>query len=254
MRSALRLERVSHDTDTTILTAGIPAPSVRAAHGHPDLDGGSILLDDRASLRGNGGPGLVEWAGIENGIYLLAEYDAELGEIFALMEAQEAPVLDALCALAPPLVHFPDNLSSENLASLYDAWLGPTHQRRLARLHQAGIAAAVHLDGTIRGLLPQLTAAGFDAIEALTPQPVGDVALEEMRGLAGSDQVILWGGMPGAMFAPPFTWTDMEAHLHRLLTAWAGTPFIIGVADQVPPDGDITFCTRIAELLVGGLP
>jgi hypothetical protein len=87
----------------------------------------------------------------------------------------------------------------------------------------------------------------------LTPQPVGDVALEEMRALAGSAQVILWGGLPGAMFAPPFTWAEMEAHLHRLLTAWAGTPFVIGVADQVPPDGDIAFCARIAELLAGQL-
>jgi hypothetical protein len=190
-----------------------------------------------------------EWAGLENGIYLLADYEDEIREIFTMMEEQEKPVIDAICNLSPPLVHFPDNLSSENIAGLYDEWMLPTHKRRLERLHNAGIAAAVHLDGTIRGLLPKLSMAGFDAIEALTPMPVGDVSVEDMRIVAGNDDVILWGGVPGAMFAPPFTWKDMEKHIEQLLSAWHGSRFIIGVADQVPPDGDITFCRKIADML-----
>jgi hypothetical protein len=197
---------------------------------------------------------LVEWAGIEAGTYLLFDAEEAVRDLFSLLEAEEAPVLDALCALRPPLVHFPDNLSSETVASLYADWMLPTHRRRLERLHSAGISAAVHLDGTLRGLLPQLAAAGFDAIEALTPAPVGDVAVENMRAVVGNEQVILWGGIPGAMFAPPYTWDDMEQHLQQVLESWQGTPFVLGVADQVPPDGDVTFCTRIAEVLRTDFP
>jgi hypothetical protein len=51
------------------------------------------------------------------------------------------------------------------------------------------------------------------------------------------------------MFAPPFTWKDMEKHIEQLLSAWHGSRFIVGVADQVPPDGDITFCLKIADML-----
>jgi hypothetical protein len=100
----------------------------------------------------------------------------------------------------------------------------------------------------VRGILGQLVAAGFDAIEALTPQPAGDMPVEEMRPLADSDAVILWGGVPGALFAPPYTWRDMEQHVFRVLEAWSGTPFVLGVADQVPPDGDIAFCSGISEI------
>ncbi|MHB9134049.1 MAG: uroporphyrinogen decarboxylase/cobalamine-independent methonine synthase family protein [Armatimonadota bacterium] len=192
---------------------------------------------------------LVEWAGVENGTYLLMDNEDTVSEIFALIEALEAPIIDAVCALHPPLLHFPDNLSSENLTGFYDKWMAPTHRRRLERLHAAGVKVAVHLDGTVRGLLPKLAAVGFDSIEALTPYPVGDADFAEMRTLAGNDNVILWGGMPGAMFAPPYTWDDVEAHIGKLLATWGGSPFIIGVADQVPPDGDITFCRRIAEML-----
>jgi hypothetical protein len=35
----------------------------------------------------------------------------------------------------------------------------------------------------------------------------------EIHAVAGSDRLILWGGVPGAMFAPPYTWADMQAHL-----------------------------------------
>jgi hypothetical protein len=192
---------------------------------------------------------IYEWAGLQQAAYLLADCKGKVTALLRLMEEQEAPVLEALCRLRPPLVHFPDNLSSGNLAGYYDRYMAAAHARRLDRLHAAGIRAAVHLDGTVRGLLPRLVRVGFDAIEALTPVPGGDLTPEEMASLAHSDTVILWGGVPGIMFAPPYTWADMEAHIRRLVRAWQGRPFVLGVADQVPPDGDIHFCRRIADLL-----
>ena len=197
---------------------------------------------------------LYEWAGVENGIYLIADYPDLVRHLFALMEEQEAPVIDAVCKVAPPLVHFADNLSSDNLAGYYDRYIAGPHARRLERLHAAGVKCAVHLDGTVAGLLPKLASVGFDAVEALTPYPAGDLRIEEMRAVANSDSVILWGGVPGVMFAPPFTWQDMENHMRRLLDAWRGTRFIVGVADQVPPDGNIDFCRRIAELVHAAAP
>ncbi|OPZ26940.1 MAG: Mycothiol acetyltransferase [Lentisphaerae bacterium ADurb.BinA184] len=190
-----------------------------------------------------------EWAGVQNAAYLIADCEDKVRRLFALMEAQEAPVIHALCELHPPLVHFPDNLDSENLTGLYDRFLADTHRRRLEPLHAAGIACAVHLDGAVRGLLPKLAAARFDAVEALTPHPAGDATVDEMRALIGNASTILWGGVPGVLFAPPCTWDAMRRHVEHTLDAWRGRPFMLGVADQVSPDGDITFCRRIAALL-----
>lgn len=190
-----------------------------------------------------------EWAGVENLTYLLADCRGKVVRLLELMEEQEAPVLEAVCAAAPPLVHFPDNLDSENLTGLYDEFMAGGHRRRLERLHRAGIRCAVHLDGAVRGLLPKLVAAGFDAIEALTPKPAGDLEVREIRALADNERVILWGGVPGAMFAAPYTWADMERQVRAVLAAWRDRPFVLGVADQVPPDGNIEFCRRIAEML-----
>ncbi|NQU38971.1 MAG: hypothetical protein HQ523_03375 [Lentisphaerae bacterium] len=190
-----------------------------------------------------------EWTGLENFVYLMMDCETQVRALLDLMEEQEVPIIEAVCELAPPLVHFPDNLSSENLTGYYDDLLGPQHRHRLAALHRAGIKAAVHLDGTVRGLLPKLIDAGFDAVEALTPAPVGDMSLKEIESMAKDSATILWGGMPGALFAAPWTWSDVEAHLEAFRHTWGTRPAILGVADQVPPDGDIEFIRRIGASL-----
>ena len=98
-------------------------------------------------------------------------------------------------------------------------------------------------------MLPKLAAVGFDAIEALTPRPGGDMPVTEMREAAKNDRVILWGGVPGILFAPPYTWSDMEKHVETVLETWKGTRFVLGVADQVPPDGEVEFCRKIARMV-----
>jgi hypothetical protein len=191
-----------------------------------------------------------EWAGIQDAVFLLFDCRSKVERVFAMMAEQEGPILDAVCSASPPLVHFIDNLSSENFTSLYDRYLGPHHRSRIERLHAHGVRCAIHMDGTVRGLLPKLAASGFDSVEALTPQPVGDVTAQEMRRIAGNERMALWGGVPGAMFAPPYTWDQMRAHVLSVLDSWRGTPFVLGVADQVPPNGDIHFCRRIADLVL----
>ena len=78
-----------------------------------------------------------EWAGIQSLAMLMCDCPEKVEQALALMEAQEQPILDALCELAPPIVHFPDNLSSDNLTSYYDAHMRDRHRRRLDRLHTA---------------------------------------------------------------------------------------------------------------------
>jgi hypothetical protein len=158
-------------------------------------------------------------------------------------------VLEAVAELKPPLVAFPDNLSSDNLTSFFGAHMAVRYRQRLDFLHAAGVRCAVHLDGRVRGLLPRLAAVGFDAVEALTPKPAGDVDVIDMRALVADDRVVLWGGIPGPMFVPPYTWNDVRQHVQTLLSAWANSPFILGVGDQVPPNGSLDFVRKISDLI-----
>lgn len=188
-----------------------------------------------------------EWTGVQNLVFLMMDHEDKVRNILGIMEAHQESIVDAVCELAPPLVHFPDNLSSDNLTGYYDEYMDMPYRRRLEKLHNAGVKSAVHLDGAVKGLLPKLIESGIDAVEALTPKPTGDMDVEEMAAIAGDSKAILWGGVPGAMFAPTYSWEQMASHIDQLLESWGGRPFVMGVADQVPPDGDIEFCRKIAD-------
>ena len=124
------------------------------------------------------------------------------------------------------------------------------YERRLKQVHDAGKYAVTHLDGAVRGLLPKLAEVGFDGVEAITTGPVGDVEIEELRELCGEHDIIIWGGVPGAMFSPPWTAEQIRDNTIRLLDELApDNRLIVGSADQVPPDGDIGFCRLIADTI-----
>lgn len=191
----------------------------------------------------------VEWAGVQNGIYLMYDCPELVENILDLFEEQEKPILDAVCSVAPPLVHFADNLTSETFTSFFDRHMAPQYKRRLEKLHSANVKCAIHLDGTVKGLLPKLAGVGIDAIEALTPKPAGDMEVEQMRDVVENEDVVLWGGVPGTVFSYPYTWDDMKKRVERVLESWDGQPFVLGIADQVPPDGDITMVKKISDLV-----
>ena len=91
---------------------------------------------------------------------------------------------------------------------------------------------------------------GFDGIEAVTTGPVGDVEIEELRELCGEHDTIIWGGVPGAMFSPPWTAEQIRENTVRLLDEMApDNRLIVGSADQVPPDGDVDFCRVVADTI-----
>ena len=67
--------------------------------------------------------------------------------------------------------------------------------------------------------------------------------------MAGPD-IILIGGVPGAMFAAPFTAKEMKNQVKKIIRTYKESgKFILGVADQVPPDGDISFVKLISDLV-----
>ena len=73
--------------------------------------------------------------------------------------------------------------------------------------------------------------------------------MSELRQLVGDD-IIICGGLPGAMFAPPFTAKDIEKQVMEIIRCHKKSgKFIVGVADQVPPNGDINFVKLVSELL-----
>ena len=195
---------------------------------------------------------MTDWCGVTGTSYLLADEPALVEDTMALIEQANDAAWQAIYEGPAELIHVCDNLDSNTYTGLFDAHMRDRYRRRLQCLHAAGKYAVTHLDGAVRGLLPKLAEVGFDGVESITPQPVGDVGIRELRGLCGEQETIIWGGIPGAMFAGPWGAEEMREQTAALLDElWPENRLVVGSADQVPPDGDIDLCRVVAEAVEG---
>jgi hypothetical protein len=106
------------------------------------------------------------------------------------------------------------------------------------------------MDGTLKGLLKEEAQVGLTFLEALTPAPVGDLAVEDWADWVGQTDTLLWGGLPGVYFTDKVSDQEFDRHVRQVLGVMTSEPrYVLGVADQVPPDGLESRVRRVRELV-----
>ncbi len=145
----------------------------------------------------------------------------------------------------------PENLSAEMIGPRYfENYMRPYQEEWIGEIAKAGKYSFIHMDGTLRGLLREEASTGVTVIEAMTPEPVGDLAIAQWAERADNPATILWGGIPGVYFTPNVSDEEFDRHLREVLCVMRSQPrFVLGVADQVPPDGLEYRVRRVGELV-----
>ena len=145
----------------------------------------------------------------------------------------------------------PENLSSEMVGpDFFEMYMRAYQEEWTTNIKEAGKYSFIHIDGTMAGLLNQEASVGFSVLEALTPHPVGDLKWEELADFAGDSKSILWGGIPGVYFTANVSEEEFERHVKHILGIMVKEPrYVLGVADQVPPDGLEERVKRVGELV-----
>ena len=191
---------------------------------------------------------IAEWCGVMATTFLCADAPELVSEVLSILDKAYDPLYKSVCDYQPVLASFGDNISGENVGSFWDQYMAPVYRRRLQQLHAAGIACVIHNDGTVRNVLGKIAAVGFDGAEALTPAPVGDTQVAELRKIAGRDDFVLWGMVPGALFSRNCSEAAFRQYVSNMLDTCSG-PMIVGSADQVPPDSDLARVRIVADLI-----
>jgi hypothetical protein len=137
--------------------------------------------------------------------------------------------------------------------------IGPRYFEKYIRIYQeewfreiarAGKHSFIHMDGTLKGLLREQASTGVTVIEAMTPYPVGDVSIEQWAVQAGNPRTVLWGGLPGVFFTSKVSDEEFDRHTQQVLEVMRSEPrYVLGVADQVPPDALEYRVGRVNELV-----
>jgi hypothetical protein len=197
----------------------------------------------------------MQMVALDAGIAAVAEIHADApGELAAALAAVRlAHDKAAQIALDSPaeVLMIPENLSSEVVGPrFYGLYMRDYHETWCGRIAAAGKYSCVHLDGTLKGLLRQVCKAGFTFVEAMTPAPVGDLEVERWAEWCADSPTVFWGGLPGVYFTDKVPEAEFERHTRAVLRVMTTRPrYVLGVADQVPPDGLESRIRRVAELV-----
>jgi len=193
---------------------------------------------------------IVEWAGLASVAKLMWRSREEFDESVEVMYEMDDPVYEAIGESPAKFVYFGENLSSDMISpTMFRTYLDPYYRKRVAQLHAKGKLIYVHIDGTLGGLLPLLGATGIDCAQSLTPVPMGDLTISELRKRAG-EGIALWGGLPGVLFSRAYPVEMLRRSLDEILRSYIhDSAFVVGVADQVPPDGEIERARIVTDVI-----
>jgi hypothetical protein len=145
------------------------------------------------------------------------------------------------------IVNFGENIDA-NLSPppVFEKYLLPYYQKRVNQLKRVGIFTHIHIDGSFKDLLPYFEDLPFDGLEALTPYPQGDVNLEELSHYIG-DKILL-DGIPSILFLPHYSYDFVEEYTRKVLDLFSPN-LILGVSDELSPNGDIVKLERIRDII-----
>lgn len=192
----------------------------------------------------------INWMGVVNTLYALVDQPQEIEKALFVLDKADDPIYEIISEAPAPLVSMSENLSGDIVSpSIFGKYYAPYYRKRVCQLHTKGKFVYVHIDGRLKGLLPLLYDTGIDCAQALTPAPYGDTKIEEWRKLAGRN-IVLWGGLPGPLFSSLYNENDLKDMVLRCIKCCLkDNRFILGVADQVPADGDIGRVRLVTKLV-----
>lgn len=189
----------------------------------------------------------IETMGFEPAIFLLEDHPEVIeGYIQARTQADEA-MYATICASPTPIFNFGENIDAAmDPPTIWQRFLLPYYQKRTTQLHASGIKTSIHVDGAMKPLLRDLRNCPMTSIEACTPLPQGDVTLEEIKAALGD--TILVDGIPAVYFLPYFPEEDLINGTRQVIELFYPR-LILGISDEIPPDGDIERVRRVGEMV-----
>jgi len=188
----------------------------------------------------------VEHMGFERAIFALHDSPEVIHDyIEAATQADEA-LYKVLCGAPVPIFNYGENIDAHmNPPPIWCDYLAPYYRMRLEQFHAVGKFVHIHADGAIKPLLPFLRDCPFDAIEAATPEPQGDVTIEQIKEALGD--MILLDGIPALYFLPLFSEEVLVECVKKLVDLFH-PQLVLGISDEIPPDGDIERVRMVGEM------
>ena len=193
---------------------------------------------------------ICDISGVENTFYLLSDYPEEVEHYLAALSRSHEGMTRVLAESPLEWVNYGDNLHCRILpVYMFKKYVLPEYEKRGDILHKAGKFVHSHWDGDVKDYLPLAKHCFLDGIEAITPEPQGDVTIEEVKAALGDD-ILLLDGLASVLFTEDFPVELLERETRKTLDLFAGQ-LILGISDEMPSTGTLDRVECVCEIVDG---
>nr|MDO8087214.1 uroporphyrinogen decarboxylase family protein [Candidatus Sigynarchaeum springense] len=190
---------------------------------------------------------VLSYLGFETMVLFLRRHKQKTEEFMRFIGEWDDKMYDILVDCPVKVLNFGENIDANLVPPrYYKDYCIPYYNRRIKQLHDAGKYCHIHMDGSLKDLLPLVKDTHFDGVEAATPEPQGDVTVDEMKEGLG-DKVLL-DGIPATLFMKEFPEGKIEDTTRRLIELF-GSRLILGVSDELPPNGQIGRFKNVSKVV-----
>lgn len=191
---------------------------------------------------------LIELAGVENTYYLIADCPDAVESYFAALSKSQEGYL-RLAAESPfEWINYGENLHCKVTPPEYfKKYILPEYEKRRSFLAPKGKILYAHFDGDIKDYIPYMKSGCFlDGFEALTPEPQGDVTLEEMKEAVG-DRLLI-DGIAAVLFSVNYPVEELIKQTERVLEMFEGQ-LVLGISDEIASDGSLDRVELVRDMV-----
>ncbi len=186
--------------------------------------------------------------GLLNTYYLLYDHRSLVEEYLEACDRRDDRMIDAALQLPCRIFNLGDHATNEfTPPPILKRYLIPRWQRISERLHKHGRFVHTHWDGNSALMLPYLLETGLDGVEALTPEPMGDMTLEQIKD-AVKDKMVVLDLIRAIDFLPNFPMSEMLDFTKRIIDMFA-PKLILGISDEISQVGEIEKVEAVSELV-----
>jgi hypothetical protein len=191
---------------------------------------------------------IKNWCGLAGTFYLLADRPDKVAAYLEVCDRRDDRQIEAALQLPCRIFNLGDHATNEfTPPPILRKYMLPRWQRISARLHAAGRFVHSHWDGHSEQILPYLPETGLDSVEALTPAPMGDISLEEIKAAVG-DRMVVLDLLPAIHFLPHYRVDEVVEFARRVIDMFAPR-LILGISDEISQVGEIEKVEAITELV-----
>lgn len=143
---------------------------------------------------------LQHLAGVENTVYLLADYPEELEELFDAMHERNKRIYRLLANYPGRVVFdYEDTSTTVMSRSMYVDYTMPCIDEYADIMHKAGKLFIAHMCGKLSGFVEEIGKGRMDGIDSVCPPTTGDLCSWDARQAWGEEKVVIGGIEPPAL-------------------------------------------------------